>query len=230
MAASESRDLSKKKLLSGQHSSTCEEVKGQLYWPHLLLDVCATGSAKRPEYDNLSVQQFAAGFSASILAYLPPQLRGSVVENMLKHLNKIMSYAMVADWSAVLGFNGELLRACENHQLSFADWAPVGRWHERHLQSFQMMKAKNPGKGDQGDNNNDHKDDPNHIPLSYMRAQKLCSKWQAGKCEEGDNHVIGKTTLVHACALCMYKDRGTVVDHAANACPKKFKKKKKGFF
>jgi hypothetical protein len=46
MAANDARDYgSRRKLLSGQHATSCEEVKSQLYWPHQLLDVCALGGA-----------------------------------------------------------------------------------------------------------------------------------------------------------------------------------------
>jgi hypothetical protein len=246
MAASDAREYgSRRKLLSGQHATSCEEVKSQLYWPHQLLDVCALGGAKRPEYDSLSVAQFVAGFTASILVYLPHQLRNSVVENQLKHLNKLMSYTMVTDWSTVLGFNAQLLQACENHQLSFANWPLLASWHERHLQSVRFNCSKvgkggggiNNGGGNNNNNNNGNNDgndaagsrDPNFVPQAFMRAQHLCMKFQLGKCDETSIHVFGKVTLVHACALCAYKERGSVVDHGTHNCPRKSKLKKKNF-
>jgi hypothetical protein len=241
LSANDSRESgTRRKLLSGQHSTSCEEVKSQLYWPHQLLDVCALGGTKRPEYDSLSVAQFVAGFTASILVYLPHQLRGTVVENQLKHLNKLMSYTMVTDWSSILGFNAQLLHACENHQLSFSRWSSLAAWHERHLQSIRFMPQRgkkdgagnnnNNGAGDtSGNGSNQPKNDPNFVPQAYIRSQHLCMKFQSGKCDEQENHIFGKVTLVHACALCAYKDRGSVVDHGSHNCPKKFKPKKSNF-
>jgi hypothetical protein len=240
MSPSDSRDFgSRRKLLSGQHATSCEEVKSQLYWPHQLLDVCALGGVKRPDYDALSVAQFVAGFTASILVYLPQQLRNSVLENQLKHLNKLMSYAMVTDWSTVLGFNAQLLQACENHQLSFASWPLLASWHERHLQSvrFNGNKSIKGGGGNGNNNNNNSSDsneaagsrDPNFVPQAFMRSQHLCMKFQSGKCDETANHIFGKVTLVHACTLCAYKECGSIVDHGTYSCPKRTKPKKKIF-
>jgi hypothetical protein len=198
---------------------------------------------KRPDYDSLLVAQFVAGFTASILVYLPVQLRGTIFENQLKHLNKLMSYTMVTDWNTVLGFNAQLLQACENHQLSFASWPLLASWHERHLQSIRFNGGKFKGGGNNnnngggnagGGNSGDLSDaagsrDPNFVPQAFMRAQHLCMKFQSGKCDETANHVFGKVTLVHACALCAYKERGSVVDHGAHNCPRKSKPKKKNF-
>jgi hypothetical protein len=195
-----------------------------LYWPHQLLDICALAGGKRPEYDELSVAQFVAGFSASILVYLPHQLRGSVVENQLKHLNKLMGLAMVTDWATVLGFNAQLLHACENHQLDFSSWPRLASWHERHMHSIRFQAPKPKNNNNSGDGS-DIKQDPNFVPQSFLRSQHLCMKFQTGKCDEKGNHVFGKVTLVHACALCAFKDRGSVVDHGSHKCPRRSKKK-----
>jgi hypothetical protein len=230
MSASDTREHYRRKMLSGQHSTSVEEVKSQLYWPHQLLDVCALAGSKRPEYDDMSVSQFVAGFTAFILVYLPAQLRNTPLENQIKHLNKLMAYSMVSDWSSVLGFNAKVFHACENHQLNFTDWPNLSRWHERHLQTmrFSPQKSKNPNTN--GNLNADVSKDPNFVPQSFMRSQHLCMKFQSGRCDEPGNHIFGKVTLVHACALCAFKDRGSVVEHGTYNCPKRSKNKKKPNF
>jgi hypothetical protein len=230
LSATEARDSAKKKVLSGQFTTACEEVRSQMFWPNLLLDVSVLGDAQRPEYSNLSPAQFAAGFSALILVYLPEQLRGSVCENMLWHFNRLMNFASVTAWDNILGFNQQFTKKCEHHQMSFVSWDIIHRWHERNFSSLRLLNAsriKNPREA----KNEDDKKDPNFVPESYCRTQKLCFKFQKGQCEEKESHTLGKITLVHACALCSFKKRGTVPDHGAHSCPKreKSKRKEKGF-
>jgi hypothetical protein len=185
----------------------------------------------------MSPSQFAAGFSALILVYLPDELSGSVVENMLRHFNRLMNLASVTEWSHMLGFNQQFIKQCEHHQMSFSNWTIVNRWHERNISSLRMLnvsRQRKPGNNnnsdyDKGDSDNKKKD-PNFVPDSFVRSQKLCFKFQKGQCSEKESHDIGQTTLVHACALCAFKKRGTVPDHGAHSCPKKEKPpKKKGF-
>jgi hypothetical protein len=208
LSAAESHDgSSKKKVLSGQFTSACEEVRSQMFWPNLLLDVSVQGDVEHPEYNNMTPSQFAASFSALILVYLPEQLSGSVVENMLRHFNRLMNLASVTDWSHVLGFNQQFVKQCEHHQMSFANWNMVNRWHERNFSSLRMLTASRQKKA--GNNNNEKTDDarkdPNFVPDNFVRSQKLCFKFQKGQCVEKDSHDIGTTTLVHACTLCAFK-------------------------
>jgi hypothetical protein len=215
-----------------------------MFWPNLLLDVSALGDQLRPEYNNLNPAQFSAGFSAMLLVYLPEELRGSVTENMLRHFNRLMNFAAVTDWSNVLGLNQQFTKSCEHHQMSYANWDLIHRWHERHFNSLRVLGGAR-GRGGQGNagggnnNNNGNNNnrntegdsrDPNFVPESFTRTQKMCFKYQKGQCDEKDNHVVGKTTLVHACALCAYKKRGTVPEHGSHNCPKRESNpKKKGF-
>jgi hypothetical protein len=232
LSANELRDGSKKKVLSGQFTTACEEVRSQMYWPNLLLDVSVLGDTARPEYNNMSPSQFAAGYSALILVYLPEEWRGTVCENMLRHFNRLMNLASMTEWSNILGFNQQLVKSCEHHQMSFANWDSLHRWHDRHLSSLRLFSASRSLGG--RDNHNDEPRDPNFVPESFIKGQKLCFKFNKGQCDEKDNHVVGKITLVHACALCAFKKRGTVPDHGTHNCPRRekakaSKKKEKGF-
>jgi hypothetical protein len=230
----------RRKVISGQHSTSVDEVRAQVYWPHMLLDSVIQPS--RPEYDALTPIQFAAGFSAFILMYMPQELDNSPWMNMLRHYNRLMSFAMASDWASVLAFNAQFLHSCENQQVSFRSWEAIKTWHDRHLDSVRLHGAakKNPkksgdGNGGAGGNNNNNnggddgdakkKKGPNFVPESFLRSKHLCLKFQRGTCDEPENHQFGKVELVHACGLCLLKDRGLVTDHGFKSCPRKSKEK-----
>ena len=227
LSASDSQAASKRKVLSCQHSSTVDEVKSQMYFPHMVLDsvVCPT----RPEYDKLSPTQFAAGYSAMILAYMPEELNSTPLANMIKHFNRIMTFAIASEWKSVLQFNAQFLHACENHQTSFVHWPPIQAWHDRHLQSARLHglapRRGNNGteSGEGGEEIGKKKTDPNHVPDNFMRQEKLCLKFQRGTCAETDDHALGSVTLVHACGLCLFKKRGIQKTHCKKECPNRVK-------
>jgi hypothetical protein len=151
LSVAEIRDgSSKRKVLSGEHSTAVDEVKAQVYWPHMVLD--SVIQPARPEYAEMTPVQFAAGFSAMMLMYTPAGFDDTPYVNMLRHFNRLMSFAMVSDWKSVLAFNGQFLHACENQQVSFASWPAIKVWHDRHLDSVRLhgasgRKPKNPGGG-----------------------------------------------------------------------------------
>jgi hypothetical protein len=230
-SASDAKESSSKKILSGEHAVTVEEVRSQVYWPHMVLD--AVISPTRPDYRSLTPTQFSAGFSAMMLLYLPEELNDTPIANMLKHFNRIMSFAINSEWSSILQFNGQFLHACENLQASFARWDVIKTWHDRHLSAFRSLdpgSQRGRGGGGKYNNNNDDSDstkrdkvNPNFVPDSFLRKKNLCMKFQKGLCEEEGNHVIGSITLVHACGLCLFKDRGLNPDHCHKTCPRKSK-------
>jgi hypothetical protein len=188
----------------------------------------------RPDYNALTPVQFTAGFSAFILMYLPEELNGTPWANMLRHYNCLMMFAMASDWSSVLAFNAQFLHSCENQQVSFKNWNAIKVWHDWHLDSVWLhgaSKKKKPGKpgseggADSGGGGEEEKKkkNPNFVPESYLRSKKLCLKFQRGTCDETGNHTFSAIELVHACGLCLYKNRGILGDHGLKACPKKEK-------
>jgi hypothetical protein len=234
-SASDAKESSSKKILSGEHAVTVEEVRSQLYWPHMVLDAVITPT--RPDYRSLSPTQFAAGYSAMMLLYLPTELNNTPIANMLKHFNRIMSFAINTDWQSILQFNGQFLHACENLQASFANWEVIKTWHDRHLSAFrssdtggQRGRSSQSGAGnnnndEQGESKKDKKDNPNFVSDTFLRKHHLCMKFQKGTCAEEGNHVIGSLNLVHACGLCLLKERGLNPDHGSKVCPRKTKGK-----
>jgi hypothetical protein len=95
LTAGEVRDSSKHWVLSGEHSTLAKEVKSQMYWPHMLLDLAMAPTC--PDFKSLSPEQFMAGYTAMILMYLPTELDNMPVTNMLCHLNCTMTYTLVSD-------------------------------------------------------------------------------------------------------------------------------------
>ena len=105
-------------------------------------------------------------------------------------------------------------------------------WHSRHLESIRLAgfkpKSDKPGNGGSTQKNGSGEEDPkkkskNHVPQHFIRSKKLCIKYQKGVCEFTADHDIGGVNIVHACALCLFKDRGIIKDHGIKACPKKEK-------
>ena len=216
LSASDVRESSKRKVLSGEHVSVGEEVKSQLYWPHMLLD--SAYSHVKPEFRALTPEQFTAGYAAMMLVYLPEELNDGPIANMLRHLNRIMSYAQVSDWKQLMGFTANFFKACENHSISFGRWAPVQAWHARHLESIRLSGHKK-GRSDQtGSTDVDDKKKKIHVTDNFMRAKKLCLAFNRGTCDQTTDHLIGKTTVVHACGLCLFKEKGVVTDHGLKTC------------
>jgi hypothetical protein len=238
LAASEVREAMKRRVLSGEHNSTSEEVKSQMYWPHMLLD--SAMAPVRPDFKSLTPKQFVAGYSAMILMYLPEELDGTPTANMLRHLNRVMTYALVSDWKHLLAFNAQFFKSCENHAMSFARWDPMQSWHTRHLESIRLsgMKRpeKNPASGGGGsgapknpkknpsDNAGDgEKGNAKKNPVSnhWLRSKRLCLKFQKDTCDHHNDHPMGATTVIHACGLCLFKDNALVKDHGLCNCTKK---------
>ena len=157
-----------------------------------------------------------------MLVYLPSELRDTPIENMLRHLNRIMSYAQVSEWKNVLGFAANFFKACENHSISFARWSYIQSWHARHLESMRLTGYKK--KSDRfgaGDDDDDKKKKKIFVTDNFMRSKKLCLSFNRGTCDQTSDHLIGKTTVVHACGFCLFKEKGVVTDHGLKTCPAK---------
>ena len=77
------------------------------------------------------------------------------------------------------------------------------------------VKGTGKGKGDSKGKKN-----PNIIPESFIREQKLCMRYQNDSCEHTEAYTVGTTTLSHSCSLCLLKKRG-IHDHSTKkALPK----------
>ena len=108
-------------------------------------------------------------------------------------------------------------------------------WHSRHLESIRLAgfkpKLDKPGNSGGTQKNGSSASDEdlakkkskNFVPQHFIRSKKLCIKYQKGVCEFTADHDIGGVNIVHACALCLFKDRGIVKDHGSKTCPKKEK-------
>jgi hypothetical protein len=237
LSASETRELTKRHIMSGEHSSAAEDVKSQMYWPHMLLD-CAMADT-RPDFKSLTPEQFVAGYTVMMLMYLPKELDSTPITNMTHHLNRVMTYSMVSDWKHLLTFSASFFKSHENHAMSFAHWEPMQAWHTKHLESihlgsFRRDKPDKPNKGaskDSGDGDGKAKKpkkSKNFVPQHFLRSKKLCLKYQNNTCEHMEDHEVSSVTIMHACSLCLYRDRGIVKGHGLKAWPDK-QKEGKGF-
>jgi hypothetical protein len=190
-------------------------------------------ATNRPDFKNLTPEQFVAGYTAMMLMYLPAELDDTPFANMTRHLNRVMTYSMVSDWKHLLTFSASFFKSCENHAMSFAHWAPMQAWHTRHLESirlgsFRRDKPEKPKKGagndaPDADAKDVKKKSKNFVPQHFLRSKRLCLKYQNGTCEHTEDHDVAGVTIVHACGLCLYKERGIIKNHGMKSCPDKEK-------
>ena len=120
-----------------------------------------------------------------------------------------------------MGFTANFFKACENHSISFGRWSSIQAWHARHLESIRLSGYKK-GRGDQsGDIDDERKKKKVFVTDNFMRSKKLCLAYNRGTCDQTGDHMIGKTNVVHACGLCLFKEKGVVTDHGLKSCPVK---------
>ena len=216
----------KRKILSGEHITGRQEVEMQVAWPHHCLDCIHYPDI--PEYKSLTPTEMAAGALGKILVEMPVELAGSETENMLKHFQKLFTYAFSMSWEAVLDFNSAFFRALENRRVSWTSWSKISAWHQMHIDAAKLK----PGTGDDVRRSADRKptrDDPkkddkksDKVPMRYLLDNHICIKFQDDMCPEDSAHQLaGGSTVQHICASCLHKGRGLHSDHGWNKCPKK---------
>ena len=158
-------------------------------------------------------------------------------EAQLRHLNRVLHYAIDNEWRNVIDFDRAFLKSIGlGNSSNFASWDQVQVWHKRHQESgwFSRQNKKRGGggagggKGDGGGvttgNGKDAKDKRlvEGVPEAFLHQSKLCIRFQSGHCPEEDNHVLPSgTTISHSCAIYLKKDQQVNGDHGAAKCPKK---------
>ena len=189
-----------KKLVSGEHASVRNEVRKQIPWPHQMLD--AVVCPEPPEYCRLTLIQFAACYSAIVLSNLPPGWTNSESCNQLRHMNRLFTLAMKVEWHNVLEFNTAFFRQIELMSYNWEDWDKIKDWHNRNLDALQMSGLK-PKKLDWKDDKDDKRDEMcEGVPMRFLKANKLCKKFQSGLCDQTAPHALLSGTLLLTPAPC----------------------------
>ena len=111
---------------------------------------------------------------------------------------------------------------------SWEDWDRIKDWHTRNLDSLKLsslaMRASNTSSDkDLKDDKITKKDEIcEGVPMSFVKANKLCKRFQSGVCDQNGPHALPSGTLLsHTCAMCLYKKQGVTHDHGAKSCTHK---------
>jgi hypothetical protein len=186
--------------------------------------------ADPPEYKDLTPTQFTAGYSAIILAQLPLEMNNSVMANQLRHLNRLFTLTMKSEWQSILDFNRSFFCSVEQRSNNWESWDRIKEWHTRILDSLRLSSLTNKNskrprdpKGEEATQEEKKKEELcEGVPMSFIKTNKLCKKFQSGVCDQTSPHALPSGTLLsHSCAMCLYKKHGVAQDHGARACTKK---------
>ena len=212
----------RKKIVSGRFLNSNSEVQAQEAWPHCMLD---RGYIKEtPDYPDLTVPQFFAGYTAKILCEMHPSLAGSRTENQLRHLNRLALYATQCSREEMLEFDGSFLESIEQGYINWLDWQGLQAFHNKHLDSMRL-RSSNWGifpteKVDKTAKAGTFVSEP------YMRSNKICFRFQHNACDEEGSHTLADTnmTVQHICGLCHKMKRENNAEHGYKSCPLKKQK------
>ena len=176
------------------------------------------------------------------MSEMPPYMNGTVTGIQLRHLNRVLHYAIDNEWRNIIEFDRAFLKSIELGNSKWDSWEAVQVWHKRHLESGRYMSRWNKkpgggGGGGSGSGNNGGSGGGNPkdvdrtardkklvegVPESFLRLSKLCIRYQSGTCPEEENHTLPSGTVIsHSCAICLKKDQQVNADHGAHKCPKK---------
>ena len=216
---------SRRKILSGEHLTKQVEVRRQEAWPNACLD--ADMVPDPPEYQDLTPLEFCAGWTGKILGQMDPSLAGSVTENQLRHLNRLLTYSLDTDFDVIKSFGATFLRSVEFGQNDWSNWPKIDQWQRRQVESLNLLSAKKKlskgGASRDGTGDNPKKDPKlvEGVPESFIRSAKLCIAFQRGTCSETSEHTYGSsgTVLAHSCAICLKMFKEVATDHNSKTCP-----------
>ena len=213
------------KITSGQYDSGRREVKERQKWPQVMIDHIL--NPEPFDYDEMDWASLTAGMTGKILAEMNPAAIDIATVNKLKHLNRLANYGMKTPVKSILNFNAVLFRAVENQTLSWNNWEKIDQFHTRHLSSLTVAAiTSGAGKSASGSGSGGASmKKPSWETLrKSMTEHHMCFKFNKARCDQEDDHDTngnGKT-LLHACGMCAFANRGIVKTHGAQECKPDF--------
>ena len=196
----------KKSVKSGKDLKISSNVIKVEKWPHVFLTVAQYSRSGR-KYDDLTVEEFVAGYSA-ILAQ--PDVSVAEVNARIKHLQKLMYLAMRNTWRSVLLFHSLCLQQIERCLMEWGD--DFGELESISLEARSTSKAMSSRQTTASQNT--------------ASAIVYCQDYQRGTCAQTESHYgllfNRRRYLQHVCATCL-KSTGNQERHGANSdeCPLK---------
>ena len=144
-----------------------------------------------PDYHDLTIPQFFAGYTAKILCELHPSLAGSRCENQLKHLNRLALYATQCTREDMLGFDCSFLESIKQGYIDWLDWKGIKAFHNKHLDSMRL-RSNNPPASEKPDRGGGRTD--TFVSEPYMRSHKICFRFQHNAYDEESSHTLGDSS------------------------------------
>ena len=107
-----------KKLKSGKMTEVVSRVVRPQIWPQSELSLSYTYVSKDVRYEDLSVEEFVAGYSSILALHTISQTEHQA---RIQHLTHLMYLATIYEWSAVQGFNAAVSMEIEHGRLNWGD-------------------------------------------------------------------------------------------------------------
>ena len=193
----------KRDLKSGKTAKIASHVVRRQFWPHSELSMGYV--TKDIGYDELSLEEFVAGYSAILLL---PQVSSRERLHRTEHLGALMYLASIYEWPAVRSFHAAVLLEIERGRLNWGD-------SFLHLENRTLAGSHRKVKAEQ------------KRPAPQASTIVLfCREYQRGSCSHTKDHYAmlrgEKKWLCHICAACWVKDKvKRVHSEYSNDCPNK---------
>lgn len=185
--ASKSRGKPRKKLKSGKTAKITSRIVRPQIWPQSELSL--THVSKEVAYDELSIEEFTAGYCAILKSKHLTEVERS---ECIDHLYDVMYLTMHYEWAAVRRFHAAVLLEIERGHLQWGDSFTYLERHSFHDQPKWNARQK---------------------PTQSSPANPVlfCRDYQREKCHH-DNYHFGtirgnKKWLQHICAKCWITSR-----------------------
>ena len=193
----------KQDLKSGKTAKIASRVVRRQFWPHSELSMGYV--TKDIGYDELSLEEFVAGYSAILLL---PQVSSRERLHRTEHLGALMYLASICEWPAVRSFHAAVLLEIERGQLNWGD-------SFLYLENLTLAGSHRKVK------------DQTKCPAPQTSTIILfCREYQKGSCSHNKDHYAmlrgEKKWLCHICAACWVKDKvKRIHSEYSDDCPNK---------
>jgi hypothetical protein len=194
---------------SGRSRTSDQRISKDIDWPHFYV---YRGPEMAPaKYSDLSVQEFVAGFLASLEH---SKESPAVQAKMLAHLKELMQDAADFPWASVRNFHAVLLHQFEMGRITWHDDGRIQQLRRTYAQTSRGPQAAETSKSAETS-----KTGP---PKGQTKGPAFCLSFQRGACQHTTDHDTTRGKVRHVCAYCL-KLTGNAFPHAECDCNRKAK-------
>jgi hypothetical protein len=186
---------------SGRAKTAKDVAKKSVDWPQF--HVYRGAARDTPAYDELTLQEFTAGYLAVVHASKAVQ---SAKDVQLLHLQRLMTDAQSHTWDNVRNFHGILLQQIEQRRLTWNDTLAIQELRAVYLIQTPADKKPAAAKGQQN-----------------AKTMRYCHAFQTGSCPTAyspHDSDKGAGQVHHICGYC-YRNNTFINYHAESQCRRK---------